>query len=148
MNDINTTTQIVRLTRDTETRYLSSGKSVTSFSGASSKSYSKDGEKKETVSYFDFIAWGKSGEIISEYCKKGSRICVNGSLQQSRWDDQDGKKRSKIEIVVDNFQFLDGKKADDSQASPEPRKDVQNSFNGHEVDSIENNPFSDDDIPF
>lgn len=141
MNDINTTTQIVRLTRDPEVRYIPSGKAVTSFSGASSKSYTSNGEKHETVSYFDFIAWGKSGEIIAEYAKKGARICINGSLQQTRRDDQDGKKRSKVEIVVENFQFLDSKKSDESKpAKPADSKD-------HGPDSFEENPFSENDLP-
>ena len=61
------------------------------------------------MSYFDCIAWSKLGEIITEYCKKGHRIAVEGRLQQSRWDDQDGKKRSKVEVVIENFQFLTGK---------------------------------------
>jgi len=147
MNDINTTTQIVRLTRDPEVRYIPSGKAVTSFSGASSKSYTSNGEKHETVSYFDFIAWGKSGKIIAEYAKKGARICINGSLQQTRWDDQDGKKRSKIEIVVDNFQFLDSKKSDESKPASSTSEKPTKSDN-HGPDSFEENPFSDSDVPF
>ena len=144
MNDINTTTQIVRLTADPLIRYTTAGKAIASFSGASSKSYTKDGEKHKTVSYFDFICWGKGGEVLAEYGKKGMRIAVDGSLQQSRWDDQDGKKRSKVEIVVDNFQFLDSKKSDPSMSEKPTSSDLGTTT--HLKD--EDNPFSDDDIPF
>ena len=81
---------------------------------------------------------------MAEYGKKGMRIAVDGSLQQSRWDDQDGKKRSKVEIVVDNFQFLDSKKSDPSMSEKPTSSDLGTTT--HLKD--EDNPFSDDDIPF
>jgi len=114
-NDLNKVIIIGRLTRDPEMRYTPAGTAVGSFSLANGKSFTQGGEKKEQTSYFDCIAWSKLGEVIAEYCKKGQMIAVEGRLQQSRWDDQDGKKRSKVEIVVENFQFLGGGKYEDKK---------------------------------
>ena len=110
MSDLNRVILIGRLTRDPELRYTPAGTAVASFSLANNYSYSKDGEKKEKVSYFDCVAWSKLGEIITEHCKKGTAIAIEGRLDQQRWDDQDGQKKSKIEIVVEGFNFVGGKK--------------------------------------
>jgi single-strand DNA-binding protein len=148
-NDLNKVILIGRLTRDPEMRYTPSGTAVASFSLANGKTFTQSGEKKEQVSYFDCIAWAKLGEVISEYCKKGKMIAVEGRIQQSRWDDQDGKKRSKVEIVVENFQFLDSKSdTEGSRTAPKPARDVQSTFDGQDVGNFDENPFSSEDIPF
>lgn len=152
-SDLNRIILIGRLTRDPEIRYTPAGTAVAGFSLASGKTYAVGGEKKEQVSYFDCIAWSKLGEIMTEYCKKGHRIAVEGRLQQSRWDDQDGKKRSKVEVVVENFQFLTEKKDGEGQSSSSPAPQspagkVQNDFGGKYTPNFEENPFSDEDIPF
>ncbi len=140
--DLNRITLIGRLTRDPELKYIQSGSAVTNFSIANNRIYTtNNGEKKEDVSYFDCIAWGKMGEILAEYCQKGRRIAVEGRLQQRRWEDQEGNKKSKIEIVADHIQFLDGKQNSEqavSDASAEAPQPV----------GVGENPFSDDNIPF
>jgi single-strand DNA-binding protein len=140
--DLNRVTIIGRLTRDPELKYIQSGSAVTNFSLAVNRVYTTNsGEKKEEVSYFDCIAWGKMGEILAEYCQKGRRIAIEGRLQQRRWEDQEGNKKSKIEIVTDNIQFLDGKPSSEhavSGASSEAPQPV----------GVTDNPFSDDNIPF
>ncbi|MCU0821515.1 MAG: single-stranded DNA-binding protein [Spirochaetes bacterium] len=151
--DINRITLIGRLTKEPELRYTQGGAAIGNFSIANNRSYSTNtGEKKDEVSYFDCVAWGKLGEIIVEHCKKGRRIAIEGRLQQRRWEDKEGGKRSKIEIVVENFQFLDAKSTPDAsyssdQSAPEthsaPPEDHYQTSPGNE-----NNPFSDDDIPF
>ncbi|HOT47200.1 MAG TPA: single-stranded DNA-binding protein [Spirochaetota bacterium] len=142
-SDLNKAILIGRLTRDPELRYTQSGTSVCSFSIANNRTYVAGGEKKEQVSYFNCVAWAKTGEVIAEYCKKGKRIGIEGRLQQRSYDDKDGNKRQIVEIVVDNFQFLDapgggGKEApmDMPSSSSEPSS------------SNTDNPFSDEDIPF
>ncbi len=148
-SDLNRVILIGRLTRDPEIRYTPAGTAVASFSLANSRTYAVTGEKKEQVSYFDCIAWSKLGEIITEYCKKGHRIAVEGRLQQSRWDDQDGKKRSKVELVIENFQFLTGKgEGAEYPAEPRTKTSEPNNDFGGSSSSFEENPFSDDDIPF
>jgi len=151
-NDLNRVILVGRLTRDPELRYTPSGMAVASFSLANNRSYSTGGEKKEQVSYFDCVAWSKMGEIITEYCKKGKQIAVEGRLQQRRWDDQEGNKKTKVEIVVENFQFLGGKGQDEDYHS-EPETSSGKSYTPSEQSksssqNYEENPFSDDDIPF
>ena len=119
--DLNRTILIGRFTRDPELRYTPAGAAVASFTVANNRTYTVSGEKKEQVSYFDCVAWSKMGEIITEYCKKGHRIALEGRLQQRSWDDQDGKKRSKVELVVENFQFLNNKSSEGGDSnSPAP----------------------------
>lgn len=150
--DLNRTILIGRLTRDPELRYTPAGAAVASFTVANNRTYTVSGEKKEQVSYFDCVAWSKMGEIITEYCKKGHRIALEGRLQQRSWDDQDGKKRSKVELVVENFQFLTAKGGgedmphDYSPSQPASRPQQQQADTGSS--QYEDNPFSDDDIPF
>ena len=97
------------LTRDPELRTTSSGNQVCSFAVAVNRSY-KDasGSNQEKVSYLDCVAWNRAAEVINQYAKKGTGILVSGRLDQRYWDDKDGKKRSTIEIVVEDFNFLSG----------------------------------------
>ena len=95
------------LTRDPELRTTPNGSSVCSFSVAVNRVY-KDasGEQKEDVSYIDCSAWGKLGEMINQYAKKGSGVLVSGRLDQRSWEDKNGGgKRSRVEIVVEDFNF-------------------------------------------
>ena len=152
-NDLNRVILIGRLTRDPELRYTPSGTAVSSFSIANNRTYVTNNEKKEQVSFFNCVAWAKTGEVIVQYCKKGQRIGIEGRLQQRSWDDQDGKKRSAVEVVVDNFQFLTPKgevTGDTSYDTPAPSGSMpgpSGSMPGP-PESNGNNPFSDDDIPF
>ena len=94
------------LTRDPELRSTGSGTSVCSFSVAVNRTYrGADGENKEDVSYIDCSAWGKLGEMIANYAKKGSGVLVSGRLNQRSWEDKNGSKRSNVEIVVEDFNF-------------------------------------------
>lgn len=110
-NDINRVILIGRLTRSPELKTTNSGQSFCRFSLASNRSiYNKQTqESREEVGFFDCIAWGKQGEAIHKYLEKGRRICVEGSLRWSSWEGSDGKKLSKVEIQVEQFQFLDSK---------------------------------------
>lgn len=95
------------LTRDPELRYLPSGQPVTSFSIAMNRVYnSQTGEKKEEVSYVRIVVWARLAEICNEYLKKGSPVFVEGRLQSRSWEAQDGTKRSTMEVVAQNVQFL------------------------------------------
>ena len=97
------------ITRDPELRSTPSGTQVCGFSVAVNRNYRDgSGEQKENVSFFDCSAWGKSGEIIAQYAKKGSGILVSGRLEQRSWEDKEGQKRSRVEIVVEDFNFVGG----------------------------------------
>ena len=145
MNDTNKVILIGRSVRDPELRYTPNGTAVTSFTLANNSSYGSGDNKKESVSYFDCVAWSKAAEIITEYLKKGKQILITGRLNQRSWKDSDGNNKSKIEIVVEEFQFIGGK--DDStksdhkpESKPEEKKSVYN--------EPESNPFDDESIPF
>ena len=95
------------LTRDPELRTTPNGASVCSFSVAVNRVYrDSNGEQKEDVSFIDCSAWGKLGEMISQYAKKGSGVLVSGRLDQRSWEDKtSGQKRSRVEIVAEDFNF-------------------------------------------
>lgn len=98
------------LTRDPELRATPSGTQVCSFSVAVNRVY-KDasGANREDVSYIDCTAWGRTGETIAQYAKKGTGMLVSGRLEQRSWDDKaTGAKRSRVEIIVEDFNFLSG----------------------------------------
>lgn len=96
------------LTRDPELRTTPNGASVCGFSVAVNRVYKdSNGEQKEDVSYIDCSAWGKLGEMINQYAKKGSGVLVSGRLDQRSWEDKNnGGKRSRVEIVVEDFNFV------------------------------------------
>ena len=95
------------LTRDPELRTTPNGASVCSFSVAVNRVYrDSNGEQKEDVSFIDCSAWGKLGEMINQNAKKGSGVLVSGRLDQRSWEDKtSGQKRSRVEIVVEDFNF-------------------------------------------
>lgn len=95
------------LTRDPESRTTPNGANVCSFSVAVNRVYrDSNGEQKEDVSFIDCSAWGKLGEMIAQYAKKGSGVLVSGRLDQRSWEDKTtGQKRSRVEIVVEDFNF-------------------------------------------
>jgi len=100
---------IGNLTRDPEMRTTPSGAQVCGFSVAVNRSYKdSSGQQQETVSFIDCSAWGKAGEIIAQYAKKGNGIMVCGRLDQRSWEDKEGQKRSRVEVVVEDFNFLGG----------------------------------------
>ena len=98
------------LTRDPELRNTPSGATVCGFSVAVNRTYrGADGENKDEVSYIECTAWGKQAETLAQYAKKGTGILVSGRLSQRSWEDKNGGgKRSRTEIVVEDFNFLGG----------------------------------------
>lgn len=96
------------LTRDPETKTTPSGQNVTNFSLAVNRTWKgADGTQQESVSYINCVAWGKPGEIIAQYSRKGSPLLVSGRLDQRSWDDKEtGQKRSTVEVVVEDFNFI------------------------------------------
>lgn len=96
------------LTRDPELRTTPSGANVCSFTVAVNRVYKDvNGGQREDVSFIDCSAWSKLGEMIGQYAKKGSAVLVCGRLAQRSWEDKNtGQKRSRVEIVVDDFNFM------------------------------------------
>jgi single-strand DNA-binding protein len=109
MANLNKVMLIGRLTRDPETRHTAGGSSVTNFGLAINRSYRKkeSDELVEETTFVDVEAWGKTGETFARYMKKGRQAYVEGRLKLDSWE-KDGQKRSKLLIVMEEFQFLDG----------------------------------------
>lgn len=103
---MNVVALIGRLTADPELRYTPSGVAVTTFTIAVDRRFKNESGEKQT-DFFDVVAWRQRAEFASNYLGKGQRIAVQGSLQQRSWVQQDGQKRSKIEVVAENIQGLD-----------------------------------------
>lgn len=124
------------IVRDPELRATSGGTQVCSFSVAVNYNYVQNGEKKEQVSFINCSAWGKAGEVIAQYAKKGTGILVSGRLSQRTFEDKTGAKRSATEIVVEDFNFIGGNNSDGSSS-----RVTSNSSNNESSDIIP------DDIP-
>lgn len=97
---------IGNLVRDPELRYTASGKAVLNMRVAVNHRVRKGDEVKEEVSFFDIVGFGKIAQLAKEYLAKGSAVFVDGSLRERRWENQDGHKKSKIEIIAENIRFL------------------------------------------
>jgi single-strand DNA-binding protein len=106
-NDLNSVFLIGRLTRDPEFKIVNNS-SLVNFSLANNRVYVTNGAKKEEVNYFECVAWGKLADIIKQYATKGKQVMVEGRLRQESWDTPDGKKASKVRVVVNNLQLLGG----------------------------------------
>lgn len=116
MSDINTTVHVGRLTRAPEMRYTAGGVGVCEFGIACNRKY-KD---KQEVFFGDCVAWGKLGEIVAEFAKKGEQIGVVGRLKTETWE-KDGKKQVRVKIIAESVQLLGGRgKAAEPGAEREP----------------------------
>lgn len=142
------------LTRDPELRQTPNGQNVCSFSLALNRSYKgSDGNWQEATDYVDVVAWGPLGERVAQYLTKGRPCLVNGRLQSRSWE-QDGQKRSKVEVVAQDVTFLGGPgegggagnnggaaSTGGGQSSSKKKDDVV-------IEDIGDEPINLDDIPF
>jgi single-strand DNA-binding protein len=108
MPSFNRVTLIGNLTRDPETRDLPSGTTLCEFGLAMSRHYkTAGGDDREETCFIDCTAFGKQAEVLSQYVTKGRPLFVEGRLKYDQWDDKNGGgKRSKVSVIVENFQFL------------------------------------------
>ena len=108
MANLNRVLLIGRLTRDPESRTTPSGQTVVQFGLAVNRTYTRrdSGEKVEETAFVDIEAWGRTGETIARYMRRGRQIFVEGRLKFDSWE-RDGQRRSKLSVVCENFQFID-----------------------------------------
>ncbi len=102
---------IGNLTRDPELRYTPQGTSVCNFGLAVNRKYKHGEEMKEEVTFINIVVFGKQADTCGQYLNKGSSVLVEGRLQESRWETEDGQKRSKHEIVAQNIRFMSKKQS-------------------------------------
>ncbi len=110
---------IGHLGKDPEMRYTPSGRPVTTFTVAVSRSWnSADGERHAETEWFNVVAWGNLAEICKQYLAKGQQVYVEGRLQTRRWDDKEGQKHTSVEIVANEMMML-GDRRDASHGADE-----------------------------
>jgi single-strand DNA-binding protein len=98
---------IGHLGRDPEMRYTPSGRPVTTFSVATSRTWNtSEGERRTETEWFNVVAWGSLAEICKQYLSKGQQVYIEGRLQTRRWEDDDGNKRTTTEIVAKEMVML------------------------------------------
>ena len=138
------------LTRDIELRTTSNGQSVASFSLAVTRTWKdQSGTQQDQTSFINCVAWGKAGEILAQYVKKGSPLLVSGRLDQRSYEDKDGNKRQAVEVVVEDFNFVGGGRSDDSDSSySAPSSSSNRKSQDVAVDDIDDKPIDLSEIPF
>jgi single-strand DNA-binding protein len=132
------------LTRDPELRFTNDGIPVCSFGLAVNRVRSRS----EEVDFFDISAWRELGETIANYKKKGDPILLEGRLQYRTWEAQDGSKRSKVDVVADNIQFLSGRADSEDGAPGGGGGQAQRGGRGGRREEVEINETDFEDIPF
>ncbi len=124
---------IGHLGRDPEMRYTPSGRPVTTFTMAVSRSWNTvDGERHTETEWFNVVAWGNLAEICKQYLNKGQQVYIEGRLQTRRWEDKEGNKHTSIEVVANEMMMLGDRRdnnqsqegaADEDQAEPPAEED-------------------------
>jgi single-strand DNA-binding protein len=151
------------LTRDPELRQTPNGQQVCSFSLALNRSYKgADGNWQEATDFIDVVAWGPLGERVAQYLSKGRPCLVNGRLQSRSWE-QEGQKRSKVEVVAQDVTFLGGNEgagggqsggyqggssSNDSGSGGSSKPASSKKKDDVVIEDIGNEPINLDDIPF
>jgi single-strand DNA-binding protein len=141
------------LTRDIELRNMPSGMAVASFAIAVNERFkNRQDEWVERANFIDCEAFARTAEVMAQYLSKGRPVFIEGKLRLDQWEDKDGGKRSKLKVVVENFQFIDSK-GEGGSGGPGGRS--SGGYGGGErssrpasrpTDGYE--PIDEDDIPF
>ena len=155
---INNVTLVGRLTKDPDLKYTGSGTAVATFTLAVNRNFTNQSGERE-ADFINCVIWRKPAETLANYAKKGVLIGVTGRIQTRSYDNQQGQKVYVTEVIADNFQLLESKKADSSQNTQ--GSGVSNSQtnnytrNQQNTNSATADPFgnssidiSDDDLPF
>ena len=115
------------LTRDPQLSHTASNTAVCKFGIATNRKWrdKQSGEMREEVCYVDCTCFGRGAETINQYMSKGRPILLDGRLHFSKWEGQDGTARSKLEVIVENFQFLGGRT---DASGPGPARSASSEF--------------------
>jgi single-strand DNA-binding protein len=119
---------IGNLGRDPEMRYTPSGRPVTTFSMATSRTWNtSEGEKHVETEWFNVVAWSNLAEICKQYLTKGQQVYIEGRLQTRHWDDQEGNKHTSVEIVANEMIIL-GERREAGEAGTESESNEEEEF--------------------
>ncbi|MBM4177226.1 single-stranded DNA-binding protein [Candidatus Gribaldobacteria bacterium] len=136
-----------RLTADPERRSLPSGDPVVSFSVASNRYYTSQGEKKEDVEFHNIVIFGRMAETASQYLKKGSIVLIEGHLKTRTWQDQQGQKHYKTEIVAESMQLGPRNEPSSSSANANNRPTITKQVKSKAPIKMEDIPVIQEDEP-
>ena len=127
---------IGHLGRDPEMRYTPSGRPVTNFNVATSRSWkTSDNERRTDTEWFNVIAWGSLAEICNQYLTKCQQVHIEGRLQTRRWE-EDGVHRSTVEIVAKEMVMLGKRKQKDQEADHEDMEDLDADLDQDDTDEF------------
>jgi len=142
MADYNKVLLMGRLTRDIELRYTPGNQAVANIGLAVNRRWrSKEGEDREETTFVDCEAWGRTAEVMGQYLSKGKPVFIEGRLKLDQWQDKDGSNRSKLRVVIDNFQFIDSR-GEGGGGGEVPAS------SGAPAGAESHRPIEEDDIPF
>lgn len=139
------------LTRDPEMRALPSGVPVVSFAIATTRTYKdKNGVRQEDTQFHNVVFFGVPANTIAQYMKKGSSMMVEGRIQNRSWDDKDGQKKYRTEIVGENFQFGPKRDGGGAPAAAGGQPESAGAAKQPQMDTIEypTEDINPEDIPF
>ena len=144
MSNYNKVLLMGRLTRDVELRHTQSNQAVANIGLAINRRWtSKEGEKKEDTTFVDCEAWGRTAEVMEKYLSKGRPVFVEGRLRLDQWQDKEGQNRSKLKVVIDNFQFIDSRGGEGERSEVRAGAGAAQGGGGDA-----HQPINEDDIPF
>lgn len=116
---VNKVILIGRLGKDPELKYTPGGKAVCNFSLATSERWTgQDGQRNESTTWHNIVAWGKQAEVIKEYLRKGREVYIEGRIDNRSYEDKDGNKKYISEVVVQAFQFIGGRGGEGGSGQP------------------------------
>ena len=156
MPNLNRVLLMGNLTRDPELRYLPSNTPVVSLGLAINRRWrNQQDQQQEETTFVDCEAFGRSAEVINQYLRKGRPVFIEGRLRLDQWQDKEGQNRSKMKVVVENFQFVDSRSGGDGA------RDETSGYSGQNASSRPapvaasapagpnaHQPVEEDDIPF
>ena len=147
MIGVNKVILIGNLGKDPELRYTPSGQPVATFSLATTERWNdRNGQRQDRTEWHNIVAWGKLGELVNQYLKKGRSAYIEGRITTRSWEDKDGNKRYKTEIVANQVQFLGAASQSPGDMDPGPVhtfSDIESPSSGPEATTV-----AEDDLPF
>mgnify|MGYP001617415365 CR=1 FL=1 len=137
---------IGNLTKDPEMRYTPGGHAVTSFTVATNRNWVSEGQEKEDVEFHNVVAWNKLAELCSQLLSKGKKVYIHGRLQTHNWDDANGLKKYRTEIIAEDMVILDPRKDKDTSEGTSA-KDIQSDVVSSS-DNLKEEQINAEEIPF
>ena len=131
-----------RITKDLELKQAGQTQ-VTNFSLAVDNPFKKDG-----TSFFDIAAFGKTAQLLTDYCGKGSKILIEGNLKQDRFQDKEGNNRSVVRVIANRIEFLDSKGSNQQNGQPQQQRGQSQAVNNPFGNNNGINDIDDSTLPF